>query len=92
MDTQQNSLMKLYNLEVLAPSDSARGRPGGSKLGDYGQQDRIITAFFIAMYVLLVCSILFCLVIAIIRCIRQRRRDHWNRAQLQASSQQNKHQ
>jgi hypothetical protein len=92
MDTQQNSLMKLYNVDVMAPSDSPGGQPVGSKHEGYGQQDRIITVFFIAMYVVLVCSILFCLVIAIIRCIRQRRRDHWNREQLQASSQQNKHQ
>jgi len=63
MDTQP---IELYQVDIRLSREKEEvvNREG------YKEQDRMITALFVTIYVLVVCSILFCIVIAIIRCIR----------------------
>lgn len=58
------SIEEIINGQV----DKVRRSP--LKNGSYGDQERYITAFFVVVYVVLVCSILFCITMGIIRCIR----------------------
>ena len=70
--------MELYSTEIelnpkygTSPLNSDNDFQGIKRVGDGGNpDDHIITVFFISIYVVIVCAILICLVIAIIRCIR----------------------
>jgi heme/copper-type cytochrome/quinol oxidase subunit 2 len=47
-------------------------------------EEKIITAIFIIVYVIIVCIVLFGLTMAVIYCIRKRRREALSRALMQA--------
>jgi hypothetical protein len=90
------SQLSLYQVDALpAPAESFSpvsldpkaenpGHPLFRDDGPGGGDDSRLTMLFVSIYALLVCSILFCITIGIIYCIRQRRRELANREQLQA--------
>lgn len=69
---------ELYPHKAADPSPLLSANKGDES------DERMITALFVSVYVLVVCSVLFCITMAIIYFIRQRRREVLNRAVMQA--------